>query len=85
MARQGRRLIPLSHHPRRRRIAAPRPTTGPGAGTADDPYRPGRGAGHRAAPTMTGMDITIHSSFLPQNDPDAALAFYRDIRINQLR
>jgi catechol 2,3-dioxygenase-like lactoylglutathione lyase family enzyme len=25
------------------------------------------------------MDITIHSSFLPQNDPDAALAFYRDI------
>ena len=28
---------------------------------------------------MSGMDITIHSSFLPQNDPDAALAFYRDI------
>ena len=27
---------------------------------------------------MTGMDITIHSSFLPQNDPDASLAFYRD-------
>jgi uncharacterized glyoxalase superfamily protein PhnB len=25
------------------------------------------------------MDITIHSSFLPQNDPEAALAFYRDI------
>jgi len=24
------------------------------------------------------MDISIHSSFLPQNDPDAALAFYRD-------
>jgi predicted enzyme related to lactoylglutathione lyase len=24
------------------------------------------------------MDITIHSSFLPQDDPDAALAFYRD-------
>lgn len=24
------------------------------------------------------MDITIHHSFLPQNDPDAALAFYRD-------
>jgi catechol 2,3-dioxygenase-like lactoylglutathione lyase family enzyme len=24
------------------------------------------------------MHITIHSSFLPQNDPDAALAFYRD-------
>jgi uncharacterized glyoxalase superfamily protein PhnB len=24
------------------------------------------------------MDITIHQSFLPQDDPDAALAFYRD-------
>jgi uncharacterized glyoxalase superfamily protein PhnB len=24
------------------------------------------------------MDITIHSAFLPHNDPDAALAFYRD-------
>lgn len=23
-------------------------------------------------------NITIHSSFLPQNDPDAAVAFYRD-------
>jgi catechol 2,3-dioxygenase-like lactoylglutathione lyase family enzyme len=25
------------------------------------------------------MDITIQSSFLPQDDPDAALVFYRDI------
>ena len=25
------------------------------------------------------MHITIHSSFLPQNDPDASLAFYRDV------
>lgn len=25
------------------------------------------------------MDITISSSFLPQNDPDAAKTFYRDI------
>jgi catechol 2,3-dioxygenase-like lactoylglutathione lyase family enzyme len=24
------------------------------------------------------MDINIHASFLPQDDPDAALAFYRD-------
>ena len=24
------------------------------------------------------MDISIHSAYLPQNDPDAALAFYRD-------
>ena len=24
------------------------------------------------------MDVTIHASFLPQDDPDAALGFYRD-------
>ena len=24
------------------------------------------------------MDISIHASYLPQDDPDAALAFYRD-------
>ena len=27
---------------------------------------------------VTAMDITIHSSYLPQDDPDAAVAFYRD-------
>ncbi len=27
---------------------------------------------------MTSMNITIHNTFLPHNDPDAALAFYRD-------
>ena len=27
---------------------------------------------------MTGMDITIHASFLPHDDPNASLAFYRD-------
>ena len=27
---------------------------------------------------MTAMDITVHYAFLPQDDPDAALAFYRD-------
>jgi len=27
---------------------------------------------------MRGMDITIHASMLPQDDPEAALAFYRD-------
>lgn len=27
---------------------------------------------------MSAMDINIHASFLPHNDPDAALAFYRD-------
>ena len=27
---------------------------------------------------MAGMDITIHASFLPHEDPDASIAFYRD-------
>jgi predicted enzyme related to lactoylglutathione lyase len=27
---------------------------------------------------MTAMDITIHASALPHDDPDASLAFYRD-------
>jgi len=27
---------------------------------------------------MSAMDITIHMSFLPHDDPDASLAFYRD-------
>ena len=25
------------------------------------------------------MDITIHATFLPHNDPEAAIAFYRDV------
>jgi catechol 2,3-dioxygenase-like lactoylglutathione lyase family enzyme len=25
------------------------------------------------------MDLTIHSTFLPHDDPDASLAFYRDV------
>ena len=27
---------------------------------------------------MTAMDITIHQTMLPHDDPDASLAFYRD-------
>jgi uncharacterized glyoxalase superfamily protein PhnB len=27
---------------------------------------------------MSGMDIRIHSTLLPHDDPDASLAFYRD-------
>jgi uncharacterized glyoxalase superfamily protein PhnB len=27
---------------------------------------------------VTSMDITIHSTFLPHEDPEASLAFYRD-------
>ena len=33
---------------------------------------------HGAATSLTGMDITIHASFLPHDDPEASLAFYRD-------
>ena len=28
---------------------------------------------------MIAMDITIHSAFLPHTDPEASLAFYRDV------
>jgi hypothetical protein len=28
---------------------------------------------------MTVMDITIHATFLPHDDPGASLAIYRDI------
>jgi catechol 2,3-dioxygenase-like lactoylglutathione lyase family enzyme len=28
---------------------------------------------------MTAMDLTIYSTFLPHTDPDASVAFYRDI------
>ena len=37
-----------------------------------------RSAGRRAATSLTAMDITIHASFLPHDDPDASLAFYGD-------
>ena len=44
----------------------------------DEARQDSRSRGHRAAAGMTGMDITIHSSFLPHDDPEASLAFYRD-------
>ncbi len=34
---------------------------------------------------MTAMDISIHASFLPHDDADAALAFYRDLLGFELR
>jgi catechol 2,3-dioxygenase-like lactoylglutathione lyase family enzyme len=34
---------------------------------------------------MTAMDITIQATFLPHDDPDASLAFYRDILGFQVR
>src|SRR5260370_23918185 len=46
--------------------------------TGDQTRQESRSTGRRAEPRMTTMDITIHASFLPQDDPDATLAFYRD-------
>ena len=37
-----------------------------------------RSAATGSHPSLTSMDITIHATVLPQDDPDAALAFYRD-------
>ena len=31
------------------------------------------------------MDVSIHSTFLPHNDPDASLAFYRDTLAFEVR
>ena len=37
-----------------------------------------RRTGRVAGASVAAMDISIHSSFLPHDDPEAALAFYRD-------
>ena len=47
--------------------------------TGDQTGQESRSAGHPVAASVTAMDITIHASFLPHDDPDASLAFYRDI------
>jgi len=46
--------------------------------TGDQTDQESRSARHGAATSLTVMDITIHTSFLPHDDPDASLAFYRD-------
>ena len=46
--------------------------------TGDQNDQESRSAGQRAAASVTAMDITIHSTFLPHDDPDASLAFSRD-------
>src|SRR5262249_59883120 len=39
-----------------------------------------RSSGPRGATSLITMDdITIHATFLPHDDPDASLAFYRDV------
>src|SRR2546428_181458 len=46
--------------------------------TGDPTDQESRNAGQRAATSMTAMDLTIHATFLPHDDADASLAFYRD-------
>ena len=46
--------------------------------TGDQTGQESRSAAPRPAPSLTGMDITIHHTFLPHDDPDTALSFYRD-------
>ena len=38
-----------------------------------------------AASSVLGMDINIHTTFLPQDDPEAAIRFYRDTLGFELR
>ena len=46
--------------------------------TGDQTDQESKGATPRAAASVTAMDVTIHASFLPHDDPDASLAYYRD-------
>jgi Glyoxalase/Bleomycin resistance protein/Dioxygenase superfamily len=46
--------------------------------TGDQTDQESRSTGPRAAASVTAMDITTHTTYLPHNDPDASLAFYRD-------
>src|SRR5207237_4624696 len=46
--------------------------------TGDQTDQKSRSASQRTATNVTGMDITIHQAYLPHNDADASLAFYRD-------
>jgi predicted enzyme related to lactoylglutathione lyase len=47
--------------------------------TGDPTDQESRSAPRHPRNTLTAMDITIQSSFLPHSDPDASLAFYRDV------
>jgi uncharacterized glyoxalase superfamily protein PhnB len=46
--------------------------------TSDKTDQESRSADRRAAFSVIVMDINIHSSFLPLDDPEESLAFYRD-------
>jgi predicted enzyme related to lactoylglutathione lyase len=47
--------------------------------TGDQTDQESRGADRRASISLTIMNITIHTSVLPHDDPNASLAFYRDV------
>ena len=53
--------------------------TSPTALADDQTDQESRSAGRGAAASVTAMDITIHATFLPHDDPEASLAFYRDV------
>jgi hypothetical protein len=46
--------------------------------TGDQTRQESRSTAHPAAASLTAMDLTMHTSFLPHEDPDASLAFWRD-------
>jgi uncharacterized glyoxalase superfamily protein PhnB len=46
--------------------------------TSDQTDQESRSVSHRAAPTVIAMNMTINASFLPHEDPEDSLAFYRD-------
>jgi predicted enzyme related to lactoylglutathione lyase len=53
--------------------------------TGDQTDQESRSTGARSAASLTAMDITIHASFLPHEDPNASLAFYRDAHGFEIR
>src|SRR5438093_3700284 len=54
--------------------------------TSDQTGQESRSEGRRAAASLIVMsDITIHASFLPHDDPEASVAFYRDTLGFQVR
>jgi catechol 2,3-dioxygenase-like lactoylglutathione lyase family enzyme len=60
---------------------------GTGAGIRQGPEtgQESRSGSTACRPTVLGMDLTIHTTFLSADDPDKALAFYRDVLGFELR
>jgi hypothetical protein len=46
--------------------------------TGDPTGQEASSAAHPARASLTAMDLTMHTGFLPHEDPDASLAFWRD-------